>query len=147
MNLEIIRNELEKLLAEHSYHLFDLNYEKSNQILSVVIDESLSMDEIELISKEIFDFMDNYDQDMDAYYLDVTTVGVERPIRNSKEIEDALGAYIYVKTDKDEYNGYLDSYDDKTLNITYLNKNIEKHVAIKEEEIKEMRYAVNFKGE
>ena len=147
MNLEKIRPKLEEFLENHSYHLFDLSFSKKDSILTILIDESLNMEELEEISGLLSNFMDDYDQELDNYFLDISSVGIERPIRNKEEIIKAIGSYIYIKTKDKDYYGYLDTYENKEISISYLEKNIKKKASIKEEEIKEMRYAVDFKGE
>lgn len=144
MNIKELKEKLETFIETKSLHLFDLEYSKKDNILTVLIDETLSLDELEVLSNEISKFMDEYDEELDAYILDVCNVGAERPIRNSKEIKEALGSYIYVKTKDKEYNGTLDKYEDNVLTISYKDKTRNKVVTVNENEIKKIRYAVSF---
>lgn len=144
MNKELLKEKLSEFIETKSYHLFDLEYSKKDNILTVLIDETLSLDELEVLSNEISTFMDKYDEDLDAYILDVCNVGAERPIRNDEEIKKAVGSYIYVKTKDNEYNGTLDKFEDDLLEISYKEKTRNKIVTINKNDIKKIRYAVSF---
>lgn len=145
MNLDKIKTILKECAESNGYKLFDVTYHKGDNILSVLLDEKLNMDELEKVSNTISEYLDNYDDEFaDNYFLDVSTVGVERPIRNEDELKDAIGKYIYVKCKDKEYNGTLDSYEDGTLVLKVKDKNRIKDVSVDYKECKKVRYAVEF---
>ena len=112
---------------------------------AVMLDEKLNMDELESISGEISSFLDQYEDKMpDNYFLDVSTVGAERPIRNEKELMEALGEYIYVKTKDKEYYGTFTSYNNGVMNLKVKEKTREKDVSVNYQDTKKVRYAVKF---
>ena len=80
----------------------------------------------------------------DNYFLDVSTVGAERPIRNEKELMEALGEYIYVKTKDKEYYGTFTSYNNGVMNLKVKEKTREKDVSVNYRDTKKVRYAVKF---
>ncbi|MBQ3295714.1 MAG: hypothetical protein IJH00_04490 [Erysipelotrichaceae bacterium] len=145
MNLEKINHALEKFCEEKKIRLFEVSYHKSDQTLSVLLDEKLNMDELELISKDLSDYLDKYEDEFeDNYFLDVSNVGAERPIRNEEELEAAIGEYIYVKTKTEEYYGTLKSYTNGVLSLDVKEKNRTKNVSLEYKNIKKARYAVKF---
>ena len=144
MDLEIIREALVKHLEEKDLKLYDLKFDRKEMILSIIIDAQLNMDQLEEITNDLSDFMDGYDADLDKYLLDVTTVGIERDIRNDEEIRAAVGSYVFVKTKDVEVYGDLLSFEDGILTLSVKEKNLKKERSIKETEIKKMRYAVKF---
>ena len=145
MNTEKIRNVLNEFVSNRQMKLFDVEYRKGDSTLSVLLDEKLNMDELEDISKEISDLLDRYDDEFeDNYFLDVSTVGAERPIRNEDEVKDALGEYIYVKTKDKEYYGVLISFKDGIMNLKVTEKTREKDVSVDYRKTKKVRYAVKF---
>ena len=145
MNLDKIKTILKECAESNGYKLFDVTYHKGDNILSVLLDEKLNMDELEKVSNTISEYLDNYDDEFaDNYFLDVSTVGVERPIRNENELKDAIGKYIYVKCKDKEYNGTLVSYEDGTLVLKVKDKNRIKDVSVDYKECKKVRYAVEF---
>ena len=145
MNTDKIKKEIEGFLSSRGMKLFDLQYSKKDQTLTVLLDEKLSMDELEEVSNEISQLLDKYeDEFVDNYFLDVSTVGAERPIRNKEELKDAVGEYIYVKVKGSEYYGTLHSFENETLTLKVKDKTREKDVLIEYPQIKKVRYAVKF---
>lgn len=145
MNLDKIKEVLEDFLKEKHLKLFEIAYRKSDLVLSVLLDETLNMEDLEKISGEISDLLDRYEDELpDNYFLDVSTVGVERPIRNEEELKEAVGKYIYVKTKDAEYYGTLHSYADGILSLDVKDKTRTKNVSLEYAKIKKVRYAVEF---
>ena len=145
MNTDKIKKEIEGFLSSRGMKLFDLQYAKKDQTLTVLLDEKLSIDELEEVSNEISQLLDKYeDEFVDNYFLDVSTVGAERPIRNKEELKDAVGEYIYVKVKGNEYYGTLHSFENETLTLKVKDKTREKDVLIEYPQIKKVRYAVKF---
>ena len=145
MNLEKIKAALNDFVQNRNLKLFDIAYRRNDNTLSVLLDEKLSMDELEVISAEISKFLDQYDGDFEGnYFLDVSTVGVERPIRNEEELKEAIGSYIYVKEGKQEYYGTLNSFEDGIMELETKDKNRSKLVKIEYQKAKGLRYAVRF---
>ena len=139
MNLEEIRTLLQDFIESKKHKLFDIEYHKGDQTLTVLLDE------LESISGEISSFLDQYEDKMpDNYFLDVSTVGAERPIRNEKELMEALGEYIYVKTKDKEYYGTFTSYNNGVMNLKVKEKTREKDVSVNYQDTKKVRYAVKF---
>ena len=88
--------------------------------------------------------MDLYDEDMDEYLLDVSSVGAERPIRDREELKKAVGSYIHVKTKDSKLYGTLVSFDDDVLRLSVKDRNISREETVDYEDIKNVRYAVEF---
>ncbi|MBQ1477151.1 MAG: hypothetical protein IIZ33_03290 [Erysipelotrichaceae bacterium] len=144
MNLEKIEKELKDYLREKNIRLYELKQQKKDNILSVILDESLDMDTLETVSRDISDFMDRYEEEMDPYLLDVSTVGIERPIRNREEVLAAVGSYVFVKTKEEKIEGTLVSFEGDILSLAAREKTREKRKNIPYDQVKKMRYAVNF---
>lgn len=145
MDIKIIEKDLNEYLSSLDLHLFEVKYYKSDQTLSILLDDKLDLDKLEEVSNKLSDFMDKYENDIEGnYILDVSTVGIERPIRNEEELIQAIGSYIYVKTKDDEVYGYLNKYENGTLSIDYKEKNINKIKNIEYAKTKKVRYACEF---
>ena len=145
MNKEKITEALNTFIEGKDMKLFDVEYRKSDNVLAVTLDEKLDLDELEVISNAISDFLDGYEDEFeDNYFLDVSTVGAERPIRSLEELEAAVGEYIYVKTKENEYYGTLSSLKDGILNLKVQDKTREKDVCVEYPKIRKVRYAVKF---
>ncbi len=144
MKLEEIKEALAKDIEKEGYHLYDLTYLKKDKILTCLLDESLDLDAIEKLSQKISVFMDKYDEDFDEYLLDISCVGIERPIRNEDELLKAVGSYVFVKTKDDKLNGTLLAYENGVLKLEYQDKNKKKIKEIAYSAVKQLRYAVRF---
>ncbi|MDO4198582.1 MAG: hypothetical protein Q4D13_06315 [Erysipelotrichaceae bacterium] len=145
MELKKIESDLKTFLDEKGRHLFEVKYHKKDTTLSILLDDTLNMDELEKISEELSEYMDKYEDEFeDNYILDVSTVGVERPIRNEDDLIKAVGSYIYVKTKENEYNGTLKEYKDGIMTLEVKDKTRKKDVSIEYKNTKKVRYAVEF---
>lgn len=145
MELNKIKEIIKEYVESKNLKLFDVSYFKSDSILTVLLDEKLSIDEIEVFSNGLSEYLDKYEDEFeDNYFLDVSNVGVERPIRNEEELEDAIGSYIYVKTKENEYYGTLKSYTDGIIHLITKVKNRTSEVSVDYKKAKKVRYAVEF---
>ena len=145
MDLNTIKQDLNDYCTSKGWHLFDLSYHKSDSTLSITLDDKFEMEELEKVSEDLSAFMDKYEDQIEGnYILDVSTVGIERPIRNEKELNDAIGEYIYVKYKDGEVYGYLKKFEDDILSVEYKDKNTDKIKNIDYTKVKKVRYAVKF---
>lgn len=145
MDLNKIKAILEDFSKENQLELFDVSYQKTSLILSVLFDNDLDLDKLEEVSSKLSSYLDKYEDEFDDnYFLDVSTVGVERPIRNEEELNKAVGSYIYVKTKENEYYGTLHSFNNGVLALKVKDKNRSKDVSVEYSKTKQVRYAVEF---
>ena len=110
--LEVIPNELS---------LYDVSYQKEggNLILQVLLDkkEGITIEDLEGANKLISDMLDKYDSDMPLYYLEVSSPGAEKELRNYEEIKENVGKYIYLETNLVKYYGTLEEVNEDNLVI------------------------------
>ena len=142
MEVNTFKEALSKDIESVGYHLYSLTYKKKDNILEVLIDESLDLDGISRLSELISGFMDKYDKDFDEYLLDVSCAGCERRIRN--ELRRAVGEYVHIKTREFEEDGYLKSFENGKVTVEYMDKTRKKAVTVNYDDIKMIRYAVKF---
>lgn len=144
MEIKDLKEKLGNDLLSLGYKLYDCYFEKKENILHVIIDANMDMNQIEELSRKVSEIMDLYDSDMDEYMLDVSTVGIEKEIRNKDELKEAIGSYIYVKSKEVKVYGDLVDFDGDTLTLNTKDKNITKTVKIDYSNVKYVRYAVKF---
>ena len=144
MEVNTFKEALSKDIESVGYHLYSLTYKKKDNILEVLIDESLDLDGISRLSELISGFMDKYDKDFDEYLLDVSCAGCERRIRNEDERRRAVGEYVHIKTREFEEDGYLKSFENGKVTVEYMDKTRKKAVTVNYDDIKMIRYAVKF---
>ena len=123
-------------------------------IVRITIDDpntfDIDIDDVAAINEEILDLVNDYLPD--GYYLEVTSVGIERELKTDSDLEKALGKYIYLKTyeklesafNQKELYGYLESYTSDSLNVNVINKTRTKLVTIEKSKIAKIRLAVKF---
>jgi len=144
MEIKELKGSLSRDLLSLGYQLYELSYTKADNTLHVVVDKNMDLKEVEQLSKKISQIMDLYDADMEPYLLDVSSVGIERPIKSEDEMKKAVGSYIYVKTKELKMYGDLKSFKDGVLILKTKEKNLSNEVKINYDEIKNARYAVKF---
>ncbi len=125
--------ELAKPIVEAAeMELVDVEFVKEgvNNFLRVIIDKAggVDIDDCSRVSEQVSDQLDIHDPIADSYFLEVCSPGAERPLRNPEEIQDAIGEYVYIRTEEaikngKEFTGYLRDYQDDTISLE-VNKKI-----------------------
>jgi len=117
---------LQPILAEHSYELVDVEFikEGSNKYLRAYIDKpgGITIDDCELVSRTLSDWLDEMDFIEEAYILEVSSPGLGRPLKKEKDFARSLGAEVEIRcfrpVDKQkEFRGILKAYDAATVTI------------------------------
>ncbi len=114
------------LLAEHNFELVDVEYVKEggNWYLRTYIDKEggITVDDCEVISRTLSDWLDKEDFIADSYTLEVSSPGLGRPLKKDKDFERSMGEDVelrlYKPRDKQkEFAGILKGYDRETVTI------------------------------
>ena len=117
---------LEPTVRGLGYELYDVEYEKEydNWVLTLFIDrpEGVSLDDCELVSNTVDPILDEADPIEQAYYLSVSSVGLDRPLKKDKDFNRNLGKKIdvrlYAPVDgKKELTGTLVSFTADELTV------------------------------
>ncbi|MFA5692463.1 MAG: hypothetical protein WC907_02505, partial [Acholeplasmataceae bacterium] len=97
-NLNLIKDEINKIFKQHNLVLYSLEKTKigNDSGITVLIDNTLNSNELELIHKEVLEKLDNLLPD--DYYLELSTLGIERPLKTIDELEKNIGEYIYFES-------------------------------------------------
>ena len=126
--VETVKQVVEPILEDHSFYLFDVEFVKENKswYLRVYIDKKggITIDDCVLVSDELSEKLDSMEPDPipQAYFLEVSSPGAERPLRNDEELKQALGEYIHVSLYKSlngnkAFEGTLKSLNDETITL------------------------------
>jgi len=152
--LDKIKEIVLPLIAQNDCYLDDIEYvkEKNDMYLRIFIEKNegyLDMDTCVAVSELISAKLDEIDPIKDEYYLEVSSPGIEKPLKTLEQVQKSIGKYVYAKF-KDpkaglhEVEGYLVSIHDNELEFEYLVKNIKKRIVIDYDNIKFIRLAVKF---
>ena len=135
------------------YELVDVEYGKmgDDYVLSIFVDKEggISLQDTADLSEVISPILDTIKPDPfpEQYMLEVTSPGLERPLKTADAVEKAVGKYIYVKLyqaiDKIKvFEGTLLSFDGTDLIMEYMDKTRKKEVTIPYQTVAKARLAV-----
>ncbi|MDR0477401.1 MAG: ribosome maturation factor RimP [Desulfobulbaceae bacterium] len=99
--LDVVEDFSRSLLAGMGLELFDAQFRKEGQgwVLRLFIDhpEGVSLDHCEKVSRELSAFLDVEDLIDHPYHLEVSSPGLDRPLRNPVEFRRFLGRQAKIK--------------------------------------------------
>lgn len=133
--------------------LVDVEFKKegADWFLRVYIDkpEGVDIDDCSRVSEQLSDLLDEADPTPNAYFLEVSSPGAERPLKKPADFEKAVGQSIHVKLyqalDKQkEFEGRLEAYDGETLTLSYRQKAVAKKIVLETDKVASARLAVEF---
>ena len=114
------------VLAEHNFELWDVEYvkEAGTWYLRAYIDKEggIAVDDCEVISRILSDWLDQTDFIEDSYILEVSSPGLGRPLKKERDFERSLGEEVEIRLYKalnkqKEFTGILKAYDKETVTI------------------------------
>jgi len=94
----------EPLTVEHGLELIDVEYVKegADWYLRLFLDkegeDGVDLDDCELISRSLSDVLETADPIEQAYRLEVSSPGIERPLKRTKDFQRFQGEKVQVKT-------------------------------------------------
>ncbi|MDO4670102.1 MAG: ribosome maturation factor RimP [Aerococcus sp.] len=97
-----VRQLVEPTINSMGFQLFDLEYVKEGKqnYLRIYIDNEagVTLDDCVAVSEAISPILDDADPDPipTAYFLEVSSPGAERPLKNEAAIEQAIGEYVHL---------------------------------------------------
>ena len=145
------------IVNKHQKELVDVKVRKEfgTNIISIVIDDpetfSLDIDEVASINSEILAKVN--DLIPDGYYLEVTSLGIERELLTEKDIQKAINKFVYLKTyqkmenvyNLKEISGYLREANEEEFKLEIFLNQREKVVVIPRAAVAKIRLAVDFR--
>ena len=135
------------------FELVDIEYEKlgGNYVLSILVDkpEGITVEDTADLTDIISPLLDTIKPDPfpEQYMLEISSPGLERPLKTAQSLMNAVGHYInvslYQAIDKVKvFEGDLTAFDGETLTMTYLDKTQQKTVTIPYKMVAKSRLAV-----
>lgn len=151
-----IVEQVTELVTPHitsPYELVDVEYGKmgGDYVLSILVDKpgGISVDDTADLTDIISPLLDTIKPDPfpEQYFLEVSSPGLERPLKTKESLENAVGQYInvslYKAIDKVKiFEGDLVAFTDDTLTIDYVDKTRHKTVDIPYQSVAKARLAV-----
>ena len=121
---EQVAGLVEPSLEDMGFELVDVEYLSvhGKWVLRLYIDKEggVTLDDCASVSREIGDLIDVKDVIVHAYTLEVSSPGLDRPLKKEKDFEHAIGKKIKVKTvtaveGRRNYIGYLRNFQEGIL--------------------------------
>ncbi|WP_057744638.1 ribosome maturation factor RimP [Liquorilactobacillus capillatus] len=143
------------ILEANNFELVDIEFVKEgkNWYLRVFIDkeDGINIEECALVSDQLSEKLDACDPDPipQAYYLEVSSPGAERPLKKPRDFERALNKFIHVSLYQQlngakVYEGTLVDLNDESLTLAYMDKTRQKTIEINRKQIAQARLAIKF---
>ena len=153
--VETVTELVKPILAEHNFYLYDMEFVKEGKswYLRVYIDKDggITLNDCATVSDQLIEALDNVEPDPipQAYFLEVSSPGAERPLRNEEDYQRAVNDYIHVSlyqqiNGKKVYEGTLTKLTDKELTLDYLDKTRHRQVVIDRSKVAQARLAIKF---
>ena len=148
MELKQLEKLVNEKLLENGYELVKLSL--SNKVLSIVVDRvaPIDMDAIVEVTRFINELLDEVDPFEDAYTLDISSLGAEKPLKVEK-LNDYVNSYVNVHlinpiNGENIYEGDLVSVSEDNIQLSYRQKTRVKTVDIAKSNISKIRLAIKF---
>lgn len=150
---ETVEKLVTPILDDLNLELVDIEYVKEGKdwFLRVFIDKETGVDieECGLVSERLSDKLDEVDPIPYNYFLEVSSPGAERPLKNDKDFEKAIGKNVYIKTyepidGEKVFEGMLKQFNGQTVTVEIKIKTRRKTIDIPYEKVANARLAVVF---
>jgi ribosome maturation factor RimP len=125
--LKAIEELVIPLVEKHKFELVEVEFVKegADWFLRIYIDkpEGISIDDCQIISQEINPILDKMDIIKQSYVLEVSSPGLERPLKTERDFEKYKGEEVEVKLFKPIdgikiFTGVLNGLIDSQISIT-----------------------------
>ena len=114
------------VMEKHHFELVDVEYvkEAGTWYLRAYIDKEggITVDDCEVINRELGDWLDQEDFIEDSYILEVSSPELGRPLKKEKDFARSIAKEVDIKLYKTvekqkDYTGVLEAYDKDTVTI------------------------------
>ena len=150
-----VRVGVQPIVEEQNLELVDMEFlkEGKNWFLRIYIDKpgGIDIEECALISEKVSEALDAIDPDPipQAYFLEVSSPGAERPLKTEADMQNAIGKYVhlsfYQAIDGEKfYEGTLKEVNDDSVVLMIRIKTRTKDIEIERKQIANARLAIQF---
>ncbi len=117
---------LEPTVKNLGYELYEVEFQKEydNWVLTLFIDKEggIDLDDCERVSNAVDPILDEADPIEQAYYLSVSSIGIDRPLKKDKDFQRNIGkkldVRLYAPMDgKKDLSGELISFDAESFTV------------------------------
>ncbi len=147
--MKTLNDTIEPIVNGLDYELYHMEYvkEAGEYYLRIYIDSEngITFEDCEKVSRKVSEALDASDPIEEAYYLEVSSPGIERGLYTDAHLERYTGSDVIVKLDKlfegkKAYTGRLHGFDSSTITLLV----DESEVSIPREIIKTVNISFKF---
>jgi ribosome maturation factor RimP len=153
--VDVVKEAVLPVVDERNFELVDVEFlkEGKNWFLRIYIDKpgGIDIEECAWVSERVSDIMDQMDPDPipQAYFLEVSSPGAERPLKTDKDLQNAVGGYVnlsyYQAIDGEKsHEGTLLEVTEDSVKLEIKIKTRVKTIEIPREKIAKARLAIQF---
>lgn len=115
-----VEDLVQPFLSSNGFELVDIEYVKEggNFFLRIFVDKEggIDIDDCGRISEYVSEQLDKNDPITDAYFLEVSSPGAERPLKKQEDVRKAIGKHVFLTTYEPisgakEFEGLLLAFD------------------------------------
>ena len=119
---------VQPILDRMGFELYDVEYVKegSDFYLRIYIDKEggITINDCVDVTREMNEILDKEDYIKDPFIFEVSSPGLDRPLKKDKDFERNLGKQVDIKTYKafdkqKEFTGVLSAYDKDSVTVTF----------------------------
>lgn len=153
--VETVNELVQPILDDNQFELVDTEFVKEGNdwFLRVFIDKEggIDIDECVMVSERLSEKLDETDPIPQAYFLEVSSPGAERPLKTEEDLAKALSdnAYIHVSLyqkveGEKQFDGFLIALNDDEMTLKVKQKTRTKEITVKRDNIAKARLAIEF---
>lgn len=153
--VDIVTSLTAPVIQAEGFELVDLEFVKEgkNWFLRFYLDKpgGIDLDDCAFMSEKFSELLDEQDPDPipQAYFLEVSSPGAERPLKNEKDFQAAVGEYIHLSfyqqvAGEKFLEGFLQEVNDETLVLLVRVKTRKQELTISRDNIAKARLAIQF---
>ena len=150
----LITDMVKPLLADTDLTLVDVEYVREKDwYLRIYIDkpEGVEIDDCQLVSEKLAELLDENDPIPDKYYLEVSSPGIDRPLKKEEDFTAAYGTKVDISfkepwEEMKELVAVLVSHDADSIEVQKIikGKTFKKTVRIERQQIAVIRPHIDF---
>jgi len=145
--LESVKSEVEKILLSMGLELFDISFKKERgrwRVLRIIIDDPngyVSIAQCENVSVKVSDYLDREDPIPHSYVLEVSSPGLDRPLRGLNDYKRFVGKLAkFWLVNGQVHVGRIESAQENQIVLDVLGEKI----TFRPEDVKRSRLEIEF---
>ncbi len=131
--VELVTEMAEPIVKEHDLELVDVEYiREKDWFLRIYINKpgGIDIDDCSVVSSKLTKVLDERDPIKEKYYLEVSSPGIDRPLKKDKDFQNNYGKMVDVQLfapldGKKEFVGVLSRHSDMLISLIVEEKEID----------------------